>query len=590
MKRQFTLTLAGAALCLLAGPLSAGGPASGEVTAVSVLPSPGKAEIVINVRGAVDVKDFVLQEPTRLVVDVMGAKLGSTGGSYDGINRAGILDVRYSQFRPDVVRVVVHLSDLKNYHLDKNGDAIRISFGAERSFLAWSSAEPSGLAAPAAVQRVRQPEVTTPPEAAAPVRTGTAAEPRITVTWDRADIGDVVAGFAAFSGRTIILGKDVKGTVTAEIKNQPWPQAFQAILATQGLQVLEIPGGILRVDAPATLAALDTLEPLQTRVIRINYATAPSMTGSVAGLLTKRGKAVADTTTNSIIVTEVRSRLDDVESFVKSLDVRMPQVSIQARLVFVDRTDVQQLGLRYDLGDDQVYFNKLVQRPDPNNPGSVQDKNTVNIGGNSVAAVANAEQIVVGEALDVVWRTSLGGFNLTTFLVALEQVDLADVQAEPLITTLDNRQALINVGEDVPLRVVDASSIGGVAAGPRATVQFKPTGIRLTVTPHVTNNRQILLQVDAERSSVKPTVQADLGFTIDKQNATNQLLVADGETAVIGGLTVTDIEKSKAGIPLLVDLPIVGKLFGFTRESEQRKDLLILITPRIIDTGIQGQS
>jgi type IV pilus assembly protein PilQ len=159
-----------------------------------------------------------------------------------------------------------------------------------------------------------------------------------------------------------------------------------------------------------------------------------------------------------------------------------------------------------------------------------------------------------------------------------------------LITTLDNRQALINVGEDVPLRVVDASSIGGVAAGPRATVQFKPTGIRLTVTPHVTNNRQILLQVDAERSSVKPTVQADLGFTIDKQNATNQLLVADGETAVIGGLTVTDIEKSKAGIPLLVDLPIVGKLFGFTRESEERKDLLILITPRIIDTGIQGPS
>src|SRR5512136_22748 len=116
MKRQFTLTLAGAALCLLASPLSAGGPASGEVTAVSVLPSPGKAEIVINVRGAVDVKDFVLKEPTRLVVDVMGAKLSSTGGTYDGVNRAGILDVRYSQFRPDVVRIVVHLSDLKNYH------------------------------------------------------------------------------------------------------------------------------------------------------------------------------------------------------------------------------------------------------------------------------------------------------------------------------------------------------------------------------------------------------------------------------------------------------------------------------------------
>jgi type IV pilus assembly protein PilQ len=588
MKRHLTLTLAGAALCLMAGPLSAGEPASGEVTAVSVLPSPGKAEIVINVRGAVDVKDFVLQEPTRLVVDVMGAQLSGTGATYDGVNRAGILDVRYSQFRPDVVRVVVHLSDLKDYHLDKQGDAIRVSFGAERSFLAWSSTGPSQLAAPAEVQRVRLPEAAPAADAPAPSR-GAAAEPRITVTWDKADITDVVAGFAAFSGRTIIVGKDVKGTVSAEIKNQPWPAAFQAVLATQGLQVLELPGGILRVDAPATLAALDTLEPLQTRVIRINYATAPSLTGSVAGLLTKRGKAVADTTTNSIIVTEARSRLDDVEQFIKSLDIRTPQVSIQARLVFVDRTDIQSLGLRYDLGDDQVYFNKLVKRADPVT-GLPQDPNTVVIGGNSVAAVANASQQILGNALDVVWRTSIGGFSLTTFLVALQQVDLADIQAEPLITTLDNRQAVINVGQDVPIRVVDASSIGGVAAGPRATVQFKPTGIRLTVTPHVTNNRQILMQVDAERSAIQTVVQTDLGYVINKQNATNQLLVADGETAVIGGLTVTQVTRSKAGIPLLVDLPIVGKLFGFTQDTEERQDLLILITPRIVDMGLQGAS
>ena len=132
-----------------------------------------------------------------------------------------------------------------------------------------------------------------------------ADEPRITVTWDRASIADVVAGFASFSGRTIIMGKDVKGEVTAEIKNQPWPQAFQAILATQGLSAQEMSGGIIRVDAPATLAALDSLEPLETSLVRINYAQAGSLSKTVESILTKgRGRVVADTASNSLILTE----------------------------------------------------------------------------------------------------------------------------------------------------------------------------------------------------------------------------------------------------------------------------------------------
>jgi type IV pilus assembly protein PilQ len=277
--------------------------------------------------------------------------------------------------------------------------------------------------------------------------------------------------------------------------------------------------------------------------------------------------------------------LADVEEFVKGLDVRTPQVSIQAKIVFVDRTDVQQLGLKYDLGDDKVFFNKVVQRLDPVT-GLPADKNTISIGGNSVAAIANSDGVITGSAIDLVWRTVIGGFSLTSFLSALEQVNLADVQAEPLITTLDNREALINVGEDVPVRVIDLSSQSGATGGPpRATVQFKPTGISLKVTPHVTNNRRILMQLTAERSNVNVLAAADLGFTIQKQNATNQLLVADGETAVIGGLTVTEVTRSKSGIPLLVDLPIVGKLFGFTNDKEERRDLIILVTPRIIDDG-----
>jgi len=316
--------------------------------------------------------------------------------------------------------------------------------------------------------------------------------------------------------------------------------------------------------------------------MRINYAQAAGLVPTVKSVLTKRGSVVADTTTNSLIFTDTRTRVDAAEAFVKGLDVRTPQVSIQSKLVFVDRTDVQSLGLQYDLGDNSTYFNKIVQRPDAG--GDPQDPNTVVIGGNSLAAVANANGVLLGSALDVLWRTTIGGFTFTAFLHALQTVELADVQAEPLITTLDNRQAFIDVGEDIPLRVVDAGSLSGTA-GAKSTVSFKETGIKLLVTPHVTNNRHILMTVHAERSDLKLSPDPVVGFTIRKQVADNQLLVADGETAVIGGLTVTQVNKTKSGIPFLVDLPLVGALFGYTTTSENRKDLIILITPRIIDDG-----
>jgi len=591
MMRKFLF--AGGALSLLAAaPARADEtPPDAQVTAVSVVPTPGHAEIVIALDGVAEVRDFVLRDPARLVVDVVGATLRQSGAAYDGVQRGGIKDIRYSQFRPDVVRIAIYLDGERDYRLEKGDDAVRVRLGADQSFLAWSSAAPADLQLPVSRPTLAQkaPEVSPPAE---PVRLAAAAQqpaPRITVTWDRANIADVVAGFAAFSGRTIILGKDIKGEVTAEIKNQPWTEAFAAVLATQGLQAIELPGGIIRVDSPAALSALDSTEPLTTRMIPVNYASAGQLLPSVKSVLSKRGNVVSDTTTNSLIVTETRSRIGEVQDFVKSLDIRTPQVSIQAKIIFVDRTTVEALGLKYDFGainqGDGPFFNRLLQRTDPAT-GDPFDPATVDLSGDGVAGIANAEALIPQSALELVWTTTLGGFRFSSFLSALQRVDLADVQAEPSITTLDNREAQIQVGEDVPVRIIDFGAQGGAGANvPRATVTFKETGIKLNVTPHVTNNRQILMQINAERSDVRLLSQLDAGFTIRKQNARNQLLVNDGETAVIGGLTVTTITKNRSGIPLLVDLPIVGKLFGFSQTQEQRQDLIILVTPRIIDDG-----
>jgi len=535
--------------------------------------------MVVSIRGAIEVRDFVLNQPARLVLDIIGARLAPGARSlYDGINRGGVVNVRTSQYDQQTVRIVLELDELREYRLERTGDAIHLSFGSDREFLAWSSAAPATLEPPAPASR--RPEVS---PATAP-----AQDPQvrhITVTWYEASIGEVVAGFAAFSGRSIILGKGIQGTVTAEIKDQPWDEAFNVILATQGLSAQEMPGGIIRVDSPAALAAQDSLEPLETNIVKINYARPVELANSIKGILTQgRGSVVADTGSNSLIVTDTRSRIQYVTDFINSLDVRTPQVAIQSKIIFVDRSDLQNLGLRYDIGDDKVFFNQVRQRIDPAT-GEPFDRNTVVLNGESVAAIGNASNFINGSALDLVWTTAIGGFQLTSFLTALEQIEVADVQAQPIITTLDNRQADILVGEETPVRIIDAGSTGSGSDLPRATVQFKQTGIRLTVTPTVTNNRQVIMRIRAERSAVQELAAADLGFNFPTQYAESQMLVSDGETAVIGGLTITEVNKTRSGIPLLSGLPLVGSLFAFSSEKERRRDLIILVTPRIIDQG-----
>lgn len=634
MKRSIVLA---ACFALAAAPrLTAGPGRDGEVRSVSVAPASGKVEVVIDLSGAVEVQDFTLENPARLVVDLHGARLSAPAVLYDGRNRGGIKNVRYAQFRPDVVRVVIDLDALKDYQIQRGTDQVKIELGSDRSgFGAWSSTAREDLpgsdlaAAPASAPSSAPAPATPPPP---PVTGNVAAQvvtpsvggvhsideylalhrseamqsqaPRITVMWDDANIQDVVAGFAAFSGRTIVVSKGITGNVTAEVKNQPWDLAFRAVLESQGLDVQTMPGGILVVVDKKELARSDSTVPLETRLVRVNYAQATSLVPAIQSIVSKpRGQVVADTVNNALVITDVQSRIGAIESFVKGLDIRTPQVAIQAKIIFVDRTDIEDMGVKYDLGSTTQFFNKLVQRPDPStakpvdtNLDGVPDalvptatyspsQTIVDLGGNSISALGNADQEVINPALNLIFSTAIGNFNLTAFVQALQNVQLADVQAEPSVTVLDNRPAEVLVGDRVPLRVVDVSSQTAGAAGsqvPRATVRFEQTGINLRVTPHVTANRQVLMQVHAERSSIKPA-SVDIGYTIQTQQAESQVLVNDGETVVIGGLTVTSVTVSKSGIPFLVDLPILGRLFGFTSQNEDRQDLIILITPHIVD-------
>ncbi|MDQ6926551.1 MAG: type II and III secretion system protein, partial [Candidatus Eremiobacteraeota bacterium] len=209
------------------------------------------------------------------------------------------------------------------------------------------------------------------------------------------------------------------------------------------------------------------------------------------------------------------------------------------------------------------------------------------LGGNAMSALANATNAMKQSALNLIYSLTLGRYQLTAFVNALQQNSLADIQSEPSIVTLNNRTAEIFVGQQVPIRVIDAGAGGsGIGAFPRATVRLEEAGIRLSVTPQVTNNRRIVLDVRAENSNAQ-TDNSDVGVIFNRQRAENRLLVGDGETAVIGGLTVTQRSHTRNAIPILGSLPIIGGLFGQTTSSETKQDLLILVTPQILDEGQQ---
>lgn len=597
---------------LLLPALVAAAPASirplpdAAVTALALSSGGGTARLAITVSGAVTVKESTLPDPARLVLDVQGAKVSDLG-RYDGLRRGRVVDVRVNQYSTDVVRIVLELDRLPSYTVDRDVPGVITVTFADEPFATWTAGqggakraialtEPQGeVAAPIAAPRASR---ALPPAASyaqtedrfssgmkLPVA-GQGQDMRpITVNFDKMPIGDVLAQFAVYSGRSIVPGKGVTGDVTMTIINQPWPYALEAVLAQQGLSAMEMRGGIIRVDAPGELGKLDSVEVLEVRQKRLNYAKAGDVANLLKGILTKnRGAVQADSATNSVIITETRTKMQTVVDFIDQLDIRTPLVAIQAKLIYVDRTDLQQLGLKYDIGTGEQFFNKLVSRPDPltgqpYNP----NVNVVNLGGSAVSAISNADALISGSALDLVFSTAIGGFSVTSFLSALERVELTDVEASPLVHTLDNNEATIWSGEETPVRVIDASSFGQVNQAPRANVTFKETGIKLIVRPHVTANRQISMEIKAERSSIQPLAAADLGFTIPKQYAETRTLVNDGETAMLGGLTITTVTRNRNGIPLLSGLPFIGNLFSFTENRENRKDLIILVMPRIVD-------
>ena len=600
MMRRVAFALLVPAL-LAAGPPVA--PPSGSVNSLRLEPREGNTELTVEIAGGdVSWKDFRLSGPPRVVLDIEGARTALSSGRYEGINRGGVAAVRTSQYQPDVVRVVLVLDRAAEYRVERVADGIRVSVASGGSaFQPWSSGggrlaagAPSYEERPAPVAErapARREAAPTVPAVSSRTQQQPGRGRPITVTFENSPMRDVLASFAEFSGRSIVPGAEVADITVGftEIRNQPWDEALRSILEAYGLAAEELPSGIIRVDAIAKLAERQRQEPLVTQPFRINYVPVAEMQATLQEMVSERGSISSNATTNTLIVTDIAANVESFSRLIRDLDVRTPQVAIHAKIIFINRSDTEELGITYDLKDSRGnQLNRLVAVEDPNNPGDFTNENLISLGGNSIAALGNANQRVSGASLETVISLVLGRYTLITFLDALQTAQLSDVQAAPVVTTVSNRQAEIWVGERTPIRVVDLGGAqggggdAGAASVPRASAQLVETGIRLRVTPQVTADRKVLMDIHAERSSAE-LAASEIGVQFLQQQGDTRVMVDNGETAVIGGLTVTEVNTTRTGIPFLMDIPVVGALFRRTSNEEVKRDLLIMVTPHIVE-------
>jgi type IV pilus assembly protein PilQ len=575
------------------------------VQGVAVVSSGDQTQVIIDVDGPVSYQHSLVTGPPRIVVDVSGADFRLPQQRFLDINRGGVLGIRSSQFQPGVVRVVIDLTEPADYRIEPADGAIIVSFpNPGGSFEPWRSGSPAQTAAPAAeparravepdplgqptgvpvreaarearpMDRAATPVAVTPPPV---VRAPQPQQPRITVEFRNTPIGDVLGTFADFSGRSIVPGQGVGAqTITATIQGQPWDEAMRAILAGQGLAARELPSGIIMVTSLEAQRLVETQEETVTRAFPLQYMSADSVAPQVRTLLAETdgqqvGAVAVNRATNTLIVSARQSVVDRLDALLPALDRRTPQVTIKVRIMSVSRTRARDLGFRYEFIDGDT---RGVTRigTDPRIPLEPQ----ISVGGSTIAAIGNAAAQLQEPTFTAVASLLLQRHTLVAWLEAAQRLELAELQADPTVTVLDHRTTRLHVGERTPIRVVDPGAAG--AQGPQAQVRTEETGVIVEITPHVVGDH-VLLDLHAERSFIQQFT-ADGQFVFGTAETTTQILVENGATAVISGLTTTDLRRTTSGIPILMNIPVLGALFRFDSVQDQKEDLLIMVTPHI---------
>ena len=383
----------------------------------------------------------------------------------------------------------------------------------------------------------------------------------ISLDVQEAEIGTVLRSLAGFSGTNIVASPRVVGKVTVKLEEVPWEEALRVILRSHSFDYVE-ESGIYRIDTAEELRKekldierarkqVEDMAALKLGMVNLHYANAEETKDALEEMLTERGNIDVDVRTNSLIINDVQERVDVISQMAIDLDTKTPQVEINARLIDMDSKATRDLGVNWAINN----FNS---------PG-----NNVNGGLNITNPVQNA-------AGDLRVGTVQNWGELMMQVQALESTNKAHLISNPIITTTDNREASILVGQKIPLIVSDEAG--------NAITQLTTVGIMLMVTPHINQDNQITLDVHNEVSDLSSQATVQGGVIINTSEADTRVLVENGETAIIAGLIRQIDGKLNNGIPVLMDIPLLGALFRHSTNTKVSRELVIFVTPTIVDT------
>jgi len=406
---------------------------------------------------------------------------------------------------------------------------------------------------------------------------------RISLDFQQADISNVLRLIAEVSGFNMVVGEGVKSKVTMKLVSVPWDQALDMILKMNGLGKIR-QGNILWIDSLANLAkqqneeaqakdAKTKAEELVDRVFYIRNLQATELMTSLRPYLSPRGLMQMSLGSNSLIVRDTESKIGVMKQLVDGLDLEVPQVQIEARIVQADTTYSRSLGVQWGIqnvnqlaGGAVANFKSGTTGPFGNQVSNFLVNLPATVGGlTSTPGVGFTIGKADGALLDV--RLSAG-----------ELLGLSKVIAAPKVTTLDKREAKISQGESIPFQTTSLQ-------GTQTT--FVDANLELNVTPQITSrdpketDKQIMLKVRATRNAVGARSNP-AGPSIDRREANTQVLIRDGETMVIGGVFIDTQNNSVVGIPYLSRVPVLGWLFKQKTENVAKQELLIFLTPSIV--------
>ncbi len=381
----------------------------------------------------------------------------------------------------------------------------------------------------------------------------------ISLDVQEAEIGTVLRSLSSFSGSNIVASPRVLGKVTVRLEEVPWKEALGVILRAHSFDYIE-ENGVIRIDTAEQLRGeklaversrkqVEDLAVLRLGMVTLHYANVEEVKDSLEKMLTERGNIDVDQRTNSLLVNDISERVDLITAMAVKLDSSTPQIEINARLVDMNVRATRELGINWGVN------------------------NFAPSGGNMAGSMV-VDNTFQSPSMDLKVATVQDWGELMMQVQALEQSNDANLISNPVITTTDNREAKILVGQKIPLIVADEAG--------NAITQLTTIGIMLQVTPHINSEERITLDIHNEVSDLSSQATVQGGVIINTSESDTRVVVEDGETAIVAGLIRKVESELESGIPVLKDLPLLGSLFKHSSKTRDHRELVIFVTPHIV--------